>query len=510
MTSKKIIALVLAVLLVFVLYNSLYTVQPKQYVAVRQFGRIVNVVDTPGLKMKVPFIQTIQRISAATILYDIPASDVITKDKKSMISDNYVLWRVTNPTLYIQTLNAIEARAAERIEAAVYNSLKKIISGMTQDEIIAARGERLTQLITDDANADIQVYGIEIIQSEIKALDLPEDNKAAVFTRMISERENIAAGYTAEGAAQAQKIRNETDRKVTVMQAEAEKQAATILAEGESEYMRILQEAYNNEAKADFYSFTRSLDALKESLTGDNKTVQQAGLPLYGISPCGSPVSGFDVWYKENFGTEAPYGAAQVYDAITTIALGAAKESAVMRDHHQSAQNISARDKVDLPCVTGIRIDKALWSYRKHQLIIFCVLEGIKKFPGLLISFLDVAVKVCHFIGVIIHAADPQIHPVKARVRKLLVKYNSPRLFERVPKRVLSFAPMFLDIEQFLLSVGIKHRPDLDKSLDKIRERRDLFCVLGDHIPADQDRVRKCIAGQVGDHTVSALKYIVV
>ena len=238
MTTKKIIALVLAVLLVFVLYNSLYTVQPKQYVAVRQFGRIVNVVDTPGLKMKVPFIQTIQRISAATILYDIPASDVITKDKKSMISDNYVLWRVTNPTLYIQTLNAIEARAAERIEAAVYNSLKKIISGMTQDEIIAARGERLTQLITDDANADIQVYGIEIIQSEIKALDLPE-----------------------------------TDRKVTVRQAEAEKQAATILAEGESEYMRILQEAYNNEAKADFYSFTRSLDALKESLTGDNKTV---------------------------------------------------------------------------------------------------------------------------------------------------------------------------------------------------------------------------------------------
>ena len=147
--NKKLIALVLAVLLVFVLLNSLYTVQPKQYVAVRQFGRIVNVVDTPGLKMKVPFIQTIQRISAATILYDIPASDVITKDKKSMISDNYVLWRVTNPTLYIQTLNAIEARAAERIEAAVYNSLKKIISGMTQDEIIAARGERLTQLITD-------------------------------------------------------------------------------------------------------------------------------------------------------------------------------------------------------------------------------------------------------------------------------------------------------------------------------------------------------------------------
>ena len=144
---------------------------------------------------------------------------------------------------------------------------------MTQDEIIAARGERLTQLITDDANADIQVYGIEIVQSQIKALDLPEDNKAAVFTRMISERENIAASYTAEGAAEAQKIRNETDRKVTVMKAEAEKEAASILAEGESEYMRILQDAYNSESKAEFYNYTRSLDALKGSLSGDNKTI---------------------------------------------------------------------------------------------------------------------------------------------------------------------------------------------------------------------------------------------
>ena len=271
--TKAVIAVVAAVLIVVLLSNTLYTVQPREYVAVRQFGRIVKVVDTPGLKAKLPFVQTIQRISAATILYDIPASDVITKDKKSMISDNYVLWRVTDPTLYIQTLNAVEARAAERIEAAVYNSLKKILSNMTQDEIIAARGERLTQLITDDANGDIRVYGIEIIQSQIKALDLPEDNKAAVFTRMISERENIAAGYTAEGAAEAQKIRNETDRKVTVMTAEAEKEAATILAEGESEYMRILQEAYNTADKAEFYNFTRSLDAVKASMAGGSKTV---------------------------------------------------------------------------------------------------------------------------------------------------------------------------------------------------------------------------------------------
>ena len=272
-TVKRILSIVLVLVLIIVLLDCVYTVPQKQYVAVRQFGRIVKIVDTPGLKFKTPIVQSIQRISAATILYDIPASDVITKDKKSMISDNYVLWRVVNPTLYIQTLNAVEARAEERIGAAVYNSLKKIISSMTQDEIIAARGERLTTLITDDANADIQVYGIEIIQSQIKALDLPDDNKEAVFSRMISERENIAAGYAAEGEAEAQKIRNDADREVAIMKAEAEKEAAQIIGEGEAEYMDILQEAYNSEEKAEFYNFIRSLDALKESLSGGDKTI---------------------------------------------------------------------------------------------------------------------------------------------------------------------------------------------------------------------------------------------
>lgn len=284
---KKILVILLILALIIV-GTSLFTVGPKEYVAVREFGRIVRIIDTPGLYLKTPFIQSTQRVSAATILYDIPASDVITKDKKSMISDNFVLWRVTDPTLYIQTLSAIDARAEERIEAAVYNSLKKIISSMTQEEIIAARGEKLNSLVTEDANNDIKIYGIEILSSQIKALDLPDDNKEAVFSRMISERENIAAGYTAEGNAEAQKIRNDTDKQVSIMLAEAEKQAAQAVGEGEAEYMRILQEAYNSPEKAEFYNFIRSLDALKLSLQGGNKTLildKDSALAqlLYGI-----------------------------------------------------------------------------------------------------------------------------------------------------------------------------------------------------------------------------------
>lgn len=287
-TVLKIIIVVLVLAVLLLLTSAMYVVHQKEFVAVRQFGRIVDVKSEPGLYLKTPFVQSIQRVSAATNLYDVPPSDVITRDKKSMISDNYILWRVTDPKLYIQTLNAVDARAEERIEAAVYNSLKKIISGMSQDEIIAARGDRLNSMITEDANADIQVYGVELTQCQIKALDLPDDNKNAVYSRMISERENIAASYAAEGNSQAKKIRNDTDRKVAVMLANAEKSAAQLIGEGEAQYMQILQEAYNTPEKAEFYNYIRSLDALKNSMTGEEKTVildknSELARLLYGV-----------------------------------------------------------------------------------------------------------------------------------------------------------------------------------------------------------------------------------
>ncbi len=270
-TLKKVLTAVVIILLLGIVTSSAYTVRPKEYAAVRQFGRIETVRDTPGLYFKIPFVQSIQRITAATILYDIPASDVITKDKKSMITDNYVLWRVTDPVKYIRTLDAVKLRAEERIEAAVYNAIKNVISSMNQDEVIEARGERLTQLLTEEANSDIADYGIVIIQSQIKSLDLPDDNKESVYERMISERQNIAATYRAQGNAEAQKIRNEADRQVSVMKAEARKAAAVLEAEGEAEYMRILQEAYNTKDKADFYNYIRGLDAVKASLAGSGE-----------------------------------------------------------------------------------------------------------------------------------------------------------------------------------------------------------------------------------------------
>ena len=288
-TIKKSILIIAAVIVGIILLSGVfYVVHQKEAVVIRQFGKIVNVNTEPGLKVKIPFIQSVQRISLAVRLYDIPASDVITKDKKSMIADDYVIWEVTDPTKYVQALGAVDMRAEERIEAAVYNATKNTISSMTQDDVIAARGEALTSKITSEANSDIGSYGIRVIISEIKALDLPDDNKEAVYQRMISERQNIAASYTAQGNAEAQKIRNETDKSVRILEAEAKKEAEKLEAEGEAEYMAILSEAYNSQEKADFYSFTRSLDALKLSLSGGEKTIlldkdSELARLLYGL-----------------------------------------------------------------------------------------------------------------------------------------------------------------------------------------------------------------------------------
>ncbi len=269
---NRIIGTVVAIILLIFIVNAMFVIRENQYGIVKEFGKIEKVVSEPGLYVKLPFIQEVDTVSKELQLYDIAKSDVITQDKKSMIVDSFVLWRITDPKVFAQTLNTSQANAEGRIDVAVYNSIKNVISSMTQSDIIAARGQELTNYIMSGISS-INQYGIEITSVEIKLLDLPEDNKDAVFQRMISERENIAATYTAEGNSEAQVIRNTTDKEAAMLISDAEKQAEILNAEGEAEYMRIMSEAYNDASKADFYSFTRSLDALKNSISGDNKTI---------------------------------------------------------------------------------------------------------------------------------------------------------------------------------------------------------------------------------------------
>ena len=261
--SLSVLILIALIAGVIVAGSAVFTVHPNEAAIVVRLGKAKATVTETGLHAHAPFIEDTVSIYTGKMLYDIPASDVITSDKKSMIADNYVIWRVTDPVKYYQTLGGLQNRAEERIEAAVYNATKNTISSMTQDEIIAARGNTLTNAITTTSNTDIDQYGITIEIAEIKALDLPDDNKAAVYSRMISERENIAAGYTAQGNAEAQKVKNDTDKQVSINVADAKAKAAVIRAQGEAEYMKILSAAYNDPDKAAFYNYLRGLDSME-------------------------------------------------------------------------------------------------------------------------------------------------------------------------------------------------------------------------------------------------------
>lgn len=262
--------------------SSIVVTYEDEYKLIRQFGKVSSIRDEAGLSFKIPFVQSVDTLPKELLIYDMAQSDVITMDKKTMIADSYVLWRISDPLKFAQTLNSSVAAAEGRIDAVVYNSIKNIISSMNQNDVISSRKGGLDERIMENIGSSMEQYGIIIVSVEIKRLDLPADNKEAVYERMISERSQIAATYTAEGQADAQVIKNTTDKDVSISISDAEAQAAQIEAEGEAEYMRILAEAYGDDSRREFYSFIRSLEALKTSFAGDNKTI---------ILPSDSPIA---------------------------------------------------------------------------------------------------------------------------------------------------------------------------------------------------------------------------
>lgn len=272
-SAGKIIAAVVLVAVLWVLGMSMVVTNENEYTLIRQFGEIDHVISEPGLSFKIPFLQTADTLPKEILIYDLTPSDVITMDKKTMVADSYVLWRIEDPVLFVRSLNSQIANAESRINATVFNSMKNVISSMQQTEVISGREGVLTAKIMENIGNSMEQYGIKLLDVQIKRLDLPDDNKMAVYERMISERNNIAAAFTAEGEAEAQKIRTQTDYEIAVSLSEAEAEAAAVVAAGEAEYMRILSAAYSDVSRSDFYTFVLSLDAAKASLTGSNKTL---------------------------------------------------------------------------------------------------------------------------------------------------------------------------------------------------------------------------------------------
>lgn len=283
--GKKGVMITALAALVVLFFLCVVITKEDEYSIVKQFGKIQYVVDKAGISFKLPLVQSVDKVSKATLLYDIPQSDVITSDKKTMIIDCYILYRISDPYVFARTLTNSISNAEYRLNTSVYNATKNVISAMPQEEVISGRKGGLTDAIMKNVGNGMEKYGIELLLVEEKLLDLPDDNKNAVFQRMISERETMAATYTATGAKDSQLIHNETDKEVTVKLAQAQAESDKLVAEGEAEYMRILSEAYNDPDKAAFYEFIISLDTAKTALTQgkENTLILSSNSPIAKI-----------------------------------------------------------------------------------------------------------------------------------------------------------------------------------------------------------------------------------
>ena len=274
--KKTIIIAVVLLLALVVLGGSMFTVRENEYACTVRFSKIIDTTSEAGLHFKVPFVDSVKYFSKATMLYDIPPSEVLTSDKQNMTVDCYILWSISDPKLFYQTLGTTGV-AEQRLDALTYNELKTVMGTLAQADIINMEdgGKRndIYAGIASDVDELAKVYGIHVEDVKIKRFDLPDSNLQAVYNRMISERKQMAEKYTADGNYEASIIRNQVDKQVNILVSDAQAEAAKLQAEGEAEYMRLLAEAFNTPDKQDFYEFTLALDALKASLTGDEKTV---------------------------------------------------------------------------------------------------------------------------------------------------------------------------------------------------------------------------------------------
>ncbi len=275
---KKLTTGLIAVIIIAVLVlgsEAYYTVNEDEYANTVRFSKTVNTVSESGIYLKIPFIDSVKKFPKQVLLYDMKPSEVLTADSKTMQVDNYVMWRITDPLKFYKTLGT-KAEAETRIDMLTYSAIRIEMGKSTRDNIIN-QDEHSRDLFNANilaaATKATDDYGIEIIDIKIKKLDLPADNEEAVYRRMISERNKIAEQYRADGNKEAEMIRNEVDKKTSILVSDAKAKAEQIKAEGEAEYMRILSEAYSTPDKQAFYEFTRSLDAVELSLSGDEVTI---------------------------------------------------------------------------------------------------------------------------------------------------------------------------------------------------------------------------------------------
>lgn len=266
----KPINLILLVAVVLVLYGSTFTVNMTQNAIVLQFQEYKKTVTEPGLYFKIPFAQDVRYFTKMLLVLDSPPADVITKDKKTMLIDNYTMWRISDPLLFLQTLRT-EPAGESRLDDIVKSELRVELGTHKLIDVVTKTREEIMAKVNTEANIKAVEYGIEVLDVRIKRADLPSDNAQKVFDRMRTERERIAKKYRSEGAEEATKIRATTDKEKVILIAEAYKKEQETRGNGDARATKIYADAFNKDRE--FYAFMRSMQAYKNSLKTDTTVI---------------------------------------------------------------------------------------------------------------------------------------------------------------------------------------------------------------------------------------------
>ncbi len=263
------VIVVVAALIVFNLFT--FTVDETRKAAVLRFGEIVRIVEEPGLYFKVPIVQRVTFLEDRVLNYDIQPRNVLTSDQKRLVIDNYAIWRVGDPQAFIESTGGRLSNAQSRIDDIVYSDLRNILAKNTLDEIVSKERLVYLQQVTELSRAKLAEFGIVLIDVRIKRADLPTEIEQAVFSRMRSERERIAAQLRAEGDEQSRQIRSTADKDVEILLADARKDAEKVRGEGDAEALEVYANAYNQDP--DFYRFWRTLESYRTALVDGTRIV---------------------------------------------------------------------------------------------------------------------------------------------------------------------------------------------------------------------------------------------
>ncbi len=257
------------VLLLFVAIASmsLFTVDQRQYAIVFQLGQVKEVIDQPGLNFKFPMIQNVRYFEKRILTMDTPEPErFITSEKKNVLVDHFVKWRIVDPRLYYESVAGDEARARTRLTQTVNAGLREEFGKRTVHDVVSGARDQIMEDMRVKADQDARKIGAQIIDVRLKRVDLPSEVSESVYRRMEAERKRVANELRSQGAAEAERIRADADRQREVIIAEAYRSAQKTKGEGDAKATAIYGEAYGQ--NPDFYAFYRSLEAYRASFAG--------------------------------------------------------------------------------------------------------------------------------------------------------------------------------------------------------------------------------------------------